>query len=342
MTNAKKQGVFRLGLIGCGAHALDYLCPPLSKLPDAELVACCDVDEGRTAQAMRSFGFQRPYLDYNTMLAKEDLHGVVIALPHSRLAGAAVAALRAGRNVFIEKPMAASPAEAREMRDAAKKSGASLMVGYCERFAEGRRIMKRLIEQGAIGDIVAVNAAKGSPPLLTGWQSDPTMGGGPIRWVGSHVTDQVLWMVGSEPERVSADITWRPNGGVEQDVSYTIRFKNGVLASFLCSQQVGAVDFVEVFGTKGRVRAEWPAEYYTIPGDTVTIQSAVVPAYANPTTILPGAPHPANMYAAELKEWLASLKERRQPAVTIEDGIAVVTVLDAVCRSARSGKPVAL
>ena len=77
------------------------------------------------------------------------------------------------------------------------------MVGYCQRFAAGRRFMKSLIERGALGDPVQVSGIK-CVSAYPGWWSDPNKGGGPLRFVGVHITDQVLWMLGGEPERVYA------------------------------------------------------------------------------------------------------------------------------------------
>ena len=333
--------VLRIGLIGCGSHGRDILCPALATVPEAKLVACCDVIEAAARETAEEFGAQRTYSDYGEMLAREEMDAVIVSLPHHLLKDAAVAAAASGRHVFVEKPVASNRAEATEIREAAMHSGVTVMPGYCQRYAEGRRMTKELIDKGAVGGIVAVSAGKGSNPLGS-WMADPKRGGGPLRWVGVHITDQILWMVGSEPVRVSAEIIWDSGTGVERDSTYTIRFESGVLASVVCSQRIGAVDFIEVFGNDGRVRAEWPAEYAGLPLDTVSVHSRTLPEFAHPTIIRPARPPGSDMYAKEMCAWVRSVIVGDRPPIGIGDGIRVLAVIDAVFESARNGRAVDL
>ncbi len=333
--------ILRVGLIGCGSHGRGILCPALATVREAKLVACCDVNEAAARETAEEFGVERTYSDYGEMLAREEMDAVIVSLPHHLLKDATVAAAASGRQVFVEKPVASNRAEAIEIREAAMQAGVTVMPGYCQRYTEGRRMMKELIDRGAVGRIVAVSAGKGSNPLGS-WMADPKRGGGPLRWVGVHITDQILWMVGAEPVRVSAEIIWDSGTGAERDSTYTIRFESGVLASVVCSQQIGAVDFIEVFGSDGRVRAEWPAEYSSLPLDTVSVHSRTVPEYAHPTTIRPARPPGSDMYAQEMRAWVGSLVDGNRPPIGIDDGIRVLTVIDAVFESARSGRPVDL
>ena len=304
-------------------------------LSDVELAVCADVDEGAAHQAVRDYGYARSYLDYDEMLSREELDGVVVSLPHYLLKDATVAAVRAGRDVFVEKPVAMNRAQAVEIREAASQAGVSVMAGYCLRYAWGRRKMKSLIDSGAVGEIAHVCAGKAWHEL-SGWPADPEKGGGMLHWLGVHVTDQVLWMAGSEPERVYSEVKWHPQTGADQNSTYTVRFKNGVIADIVCSQSVGVIiDFIEVLGTAGRVRAEWPT-------DIVYVQSEAVPDYGQPTTMRPFMASIAEMYERMLREWVDSLSEGRDPPIGIEAGVNVLSVIDAVHESGRTGKPVLL
>ena len=102
----------RIGQIGCGRHGRLKLARALASVGDADLVSCADLDEGATLRTAREFGFARRYQDYGEMLATEELNGVVVALPHHRLAEAAVAAANAGYNIFVEKPVGVNKAQA--------------------------------------------------------------------------------------------------------------------------------------------------------------------------------------------------------------------------------------
>ena len=323
----------RIGLIGCGGHGLGVLAPALEATEGAELTACADVDEDTVRQAAERLGIGRHHLDYRDMLLSEDLDAVVVALPHHLLRDASLDAIEQGLHVFVEKPMGLNRADGERIRDEARGAGVTVMVGYCQRYDEGRRTMKALIERGAVGDIAVVNAGKGCPPL-TGWLADPATGGGELLWLGVHITDQVLWMAGSTPETVSSEIVWNPRTGADQSAVFTIRFESGVLANVLCSQNVvGGLDFIEVLGDAGRVRAEWPS-------GVVRVYSEALPEYRHPTTIRPRTPLLAKMYEDEMRAWVSSLVDGRPPTIDADAGVRVLSIIDAVFESDRSGAPV--
>ena len=332
---APMTGNLRIGLIGCGGHGLGRLSPALTKVEGVELAACADPDEVAAYRGVEQYGYGRPYLDHHDMLSREELDAVVVATPHHLLKDAAIASIQSGRPVFVEKPMATSLAEGEEVRDAADRAGVPVTVGYCQRFAEGRRTMKSLLERGAVGEVAGVCAGKGSAPLQ-GWLADPKKGGGQLLYLGVHVTDQVLWMVDSEAERVYAEVSWHPDTGADQNSAFTIRFKNGVIADVLCSQNVaGSMDFIEVIGSAGRVRAEWAS-------NVVYVYSEALVEYRHPTTIRPNTDLSAQMYEDELKAWVASLVQGTDPPVTVDDGLRVLEIIDAVFTSGRTGEPVTL
>ena len=325
----------RIGQIGCGEHGLGVLAAQMPSIEGADLIAAAAVDEVAAGRAVEEYGFERPYLDYHRMLAQEDLDAVVVVTPHHLLKDAALAAIKSGAHVFIEKPMAVNRQEGQEIVDAAKSAGVTLMVGYCQRFAESRRLVKSLIERGAIGDIVSVNASKCCWPL-SGWPADPEKGGGRLRYIGVHATDQVLWLVGAEVERVYGEIVWHPATGADRRAAYTVRFKDGVLANVLCTQDADRlIDSVEVIGTAGRISADWPS-------DVVQVQSSVLEEYRQPTAVRPNGDLFTAMYRDEMQAWVDTLRDRKEPPITGEDGVRVLEVIDAVYQSGRTFLPVTL
>jgi predicted dehydrogenase len=187
----------RFGLIGCGQHGR-LLLRALAEVPGATLVACADPNEGARAQVA---GDGVPgFADYREMLEQARLDAAIVVTAHGALAAAATAALEAGLHVFCEKPMAISAAEGAGVVEAARRANRNLMIGYVLRFDALRQRMKRLIDKGAVGEISLVLAAKGGRPH-SGWLLDRAAGGGQLRWVGSHLVDQVFWMLGRPAER---------------------------------------------------------------------------------------------------------------------------------------------
>ncbi len=323
----------RFGVIGCGDHGR-RLTQALTGVPGARLVACSDANPA----ALASFpgeGLER-YNSGAEMLAQAQIDAVIVVTAHAALAATATAALESGRHVFCEKPMAVNAAQGRPVVEAARRAGRNLMVGYCLRYDALRAWTKRLIDQGAVGDIRYVCAGKGGQPL-TGWLADRAVGGGELMWLGSHLVDQVNWMVGRRAERVYAEMVRQPDGITDQTSVFTIRYEGGVLAHLDCSQgQHANSDYVEIVGSQGRIHTAW------VPRMVMTVHSNVIPEYREPTEIRPLDTNWLQMYTEELREFVASIQEGRQPAVSGEDGLRALEILDAVDESAERNAPIPL
>ncbi len=339
----------RFGLIGSGAQGR-YLSEGAMATGKAELVACADPKPQAVQLAMSFCGYKRSYADAAEMLDKEHLDAVIVATIHDQLQPMAMAAVKAGKHVFVEKPMALTAKDGRELVAAAQKAGVRLMVGYTLRFMPERILMKKLLDSGAIGDVVHVTGGQ-MIGGMGGWLGDPAHGGGPMFYIGSHATDFILWMAGKKVERVYAEEQRPDRNGVEKSLFITIRFAGGVLGQSSTSQQIGGrYGWADVLGTAGRMRAEWES-------NILQVQSAKVEAYRELTSIrVPAAAHmPAfapdarmsfagsayvRYWAAEFVEFIGAIRENRPPSVPGEDGVRVLEVIDAAFESARTGKPV--
>ena len=117
---------------------------------------------------------------------------------------------------------------------------------------------------------------------------------------------------------------------------FTIVFEGGLTASVTVSASLSRpFDFVEVFGTRGRIRSEWPSEI-------LDVQSDVVAEYETQTRITPMLPDYNQMYRLQMRDWVDSLAAGREPPIPVQAAVDVLSVIDAVYESARSGSPVAV
>ncbi|MBM4084099.1 MAG: Gfo/Idh/MocA family oxidoreductase [Planctomycetes bacterium] len=341
----------RFGLIGSGGQGR-YLSDALILGGKADLVACADPNPAAAETAVQQCGYKRAYADTREMLAKEALDAVIVATVHDQLKPCAMLAVQAGKHVMVEKPMALTAADGRELVAAARKAGVRLMVGYTLRFMPERILMKKLLAQGAVGEVVHVTAGQliGG---MGGWLGEKARGGGPLFYIGTHVLDQVLWVVGRKAQRVYAEVTPKGTGGVEADALFTIRFEGGAVAQVCTSQRMGGrYGWLDVIGSGGRMRAEWES-------NALYVESRTLEAYRNATTIAvpPDAYLPklapnarvnivgfryVRVWAAELLEFIAAIQESRDPSCSGEDGVRVLEVCDAVFESGRTGKAVQL
>jgi predicted dehydrogenase len=323
----------RIGLIGCGRHGR-YLATCLRRVAGAALVGCADSNLSAAQQAAKDSGLDAAHADAASMLADIRPDAVIVATTHSQ-AGECLTAIEAGCEVFVEKPLALTAHEGWAVVQAARQAGVQVMVGYCLRYTPVRVAMRDLLLGGAVGDLAYISAGKGGVPH-TGWLADPRQGGGQLMFLGSHVTDQILWLLGARAERVYAEVEWRADNGTDATSLYTIRFETGVSAHVVCSQAAHtSFDYVEFVGSAGRIRADWP-------DNVLTVHSDVFSAYSSPTIIRHSGDPLERMYVDELREFVSSIREGRQPAITAEDGVRVLEILDAVVESGRSGAPVAI
>ena len=194
----------RLGVIGtgsfCGCHF-----PGIEKAENAVAVACCDIDPEKVERRAKQFGIESTYTDYHELLAREDIDAVTLPLPDQVHKQVVIDALKAGKHVLCEKPMALSIEECKEMIKAAKESGKQLMVGQIGRHTPAFLKAKELLDQGAIGELFLVESEYAHDysraPGTNGWRKTPERE--PIIGGGCHAVDLIRMLAGN-PEEVFA------------------------------------------------------------------------------------------------------------------------------------------
>jgi predicted dehydrogenase len=162
-----------------------------------------------------------------------------------------------------------------------------------------------------------------------------------LLYVGCHVVDFVLWLTGSKPVSVYAEMRRRSDTGTDELSAIQLRLANGVAAQLLVSQTQPAFGYdVRVYGTSGDVSLRGRNLFQP----ELEAFSTATQAFRNPVTIRPVLRGDAisTMLLPELDEFAQSILETRSPAITAADGLLVLQVLDAVVESARVGRQVAI
>ncbi len=321
----------RIALVGCGSHGAARLAPAIRAAPGAVLSACVDPDADAARAAAHGQADVLPDLDALTHAPRVD--AAVIAVPHDLLAPTALACLRAGLHVLVEKPVGVTEAEGAAVAAAARAAGLTCMAAYCQRFLEVRTRARDLLRRGLAGDVRTAAASKGGPPL-TGWLADPARGGGQLLFLGSHLVDQLLWLHRQPVTRVYAAMTHRDDTGSDESTSGVIEFADGVSAAISLSQAAGApYDHLEIIGTGGRIRSDW------LSGQ-IDVETAAGHAARRPRVEYVRSDPMQPMYDAEVAEFAAAVHAGRPPAVDGDDAVRVLRVLDALRASAARGAPV--
>ena len=329
----------RVGLVGCGWHG-STLAQAIARSQGLLLVACADPDAAAANRAATNAAHVSTHASSEALLAEAEVDAIVIATPHHLLAPVALTAIRAGKHVLAEKPIALSEPEAAEVAAAVAQAGVTYMSGYSFRFSMGHYVHD-LLAGGAVGDIRGITGAIGIGPLNDGWIAYPETGGGPLLYLGCHLIDLALWLLRDEPVEVFAHMQLRPDTGVDDTTALQIRCAKGALAQFLVTQaastffyELGIHGGAGTIELRGRNFLQFELE----------VSSTVLPAYAEPTIIRPAVrgDNVTMMLVPELEAFATAVYERCQPAITVADGRQVLRILDAVRESGRAGKPITL
>ncbi len=179
----------KIGVIGLGSFGETH-CQAWANISGVELHALCTRRQPRLAELADRFGVARTYTDYREMLQDSELDAVDIVTMWDQHVEPALAALAAGKHVFLEKPMASTVADCEKIVAAAKRSSHYLMVGHICRFNPRYAAAKEAIAAGRIGKIVSMYARRNIPVGRSGEILDKI---GPIIGDGVHDADLMLW-----------------------------------------------------------------------------------------------------------------------------------------------------
>ncbi len=346
--------VLNVGVIGLGIgrwHASNF-----DEYRRCKLVAVCDQNEHLRQITIdkHSLPADSAYSDYRKMFAdakRTGLQAISIALPNKLHAPVTVAALKAGLHVLCEKPMATSAAGARRMLAAAKAAKRTLMIHFSTRFGREARALKRAIEAGTIGDVYfgrSVWHRRRGIPGLGGWFTNKDLaGGGPVMDLGVHRLDLAMWLMGNpRPVSVSGS-TYNTLGkrlAKEQGKSFDvedlgcamIRFDNGATlileASWASNSDKAEEMFTQLYGTEGGV-------VHGNCGEGHAFEAHVV-GEANGTFWNSKMEDATVPDLSGFHEFVDAVLEKRQPIATARQGLDVQLVLDAIYKSARTGREV--
>jgi len=243
---AKKVGV---ALIGAGLHANTGILPSIKKIRNIELVCLADADGYKAKHTAGKYGFKYVVSDYKEMLKDPAVNCVLIAVRHNLHARMAIDCLNAGKNVFVEKPLAMNEEELRQITKAYRAHpGLIFMVGFNRRFSPMAQKAKSLLA-GADNMVINCRVNAGFVPKDS-WVHDSGEGGGRVIGEACHFVDLEQFLAGSLPVSVFAQNT-SDNG--EDNLIISLKMKNGSVATILYTSQGDRLlprERVEVFSKK--------------------------------------------------------------------------------------------
>lgn len=362
MAEQKQNTILKVGIIGCGGIANGKHMPSLATVDEVEMVAFCDLVEERAEKAAKEYGTEdaKVYTDYKELLKDSNIDVVHVCTPNKSHAEITIDALESDMHVMCEKPMAKTAAEAREMVEAAERTGKKLTIGYQNRFRPDSEYLNATCRRGDLGDIYFAKAhaiRRRAVPTWGVFLNEDEQGGGPLIDIGTHALDLTLWMVdnykpktvvgtsyhklGDQTDTANAWGDWDPEEFKVEDSAFGfIVMENGTTIILESSWALNTLDVGEaqtsLSGTKAgadmkdglRINGVDLNKMYT---KKPSLGVGGVDFYEGKAQD-PGA--------KEAQSWIDAILNDTDPVVMPEQALAVTEILEAIYESAKTGKAV--
>jgi len=345
----------RVGIIGVGGIAQAHL-QGYAKLGDkVELLAFCDTILEKAEKGAKEFGSPKAkcFTDYREMLEMKNIDAVDICTPNKFHAPIAIDALKAGKHVYCEKPMAINSEEAEAMVKTAKETGKKLSVGYPSRLSDDAQLLKQMISSGELGEIYYAEAAairRRGVPTWGVFLSKELQGGGPLIDIATHILDLILWLMGDYSKPVAVlGTTYRklaPLGGyniwgpwdpekfeVEDSGFGMVRLESGATVVVKSSWALNTEEPHPSYlcGTKGGAVIGGSSTKVFLQAHNRLMDLTPVPTQSSESLI-----------DREIAYWVECLLEDKEPLVKPEEAAQVTRLLDLIYKSSDSGQAINL
>jgi predicted dehydrogenase len=364
---------FNIGIIGVGWPGQRHI-EGYQKHPEARIVALSDVNTAAAEVVKEEYGVEgaKIYGDYRELLADPEIDAVSICTPNFLHVPMAIEALRAGKHVLLEKPLAHTLADGERLAaEVATHPNQTFMIALNNRYRPDSILLKEKIAAGELGSIYYAKTGwlRGADEFtLRGWfVRREQSGGGPLIDLGVHMLDLALWFMGNpRPVSVTGSVYqeqnqfMRESTGAEVDVedlaAAFIKLDNGatIVLDVSWMSHIPETNFVytQLFGQQGGANVQ---RRYT-PGlprhqeMTISTTTGAGPGRATLLTqpvfqTVASAQTDYMLYESfrgEIADFVDSVREGRQPGATITHGLDILRVLDGIYRSAESGKQIDL
>ncbi len=325
----------RIGIVGMGVMGWQY-AEILSALPHCTLEWICDIDEERLREAQQRFHVPT-YADYRRVL-DSPVDGVIIATPDNYHLQPCVDFAKSRKHILVEKPLATTLKDAEEIVKVCKEEGVKLMVGHILRFDPRYVLLKQKV--GEVGDLIHIytrrNNLLSNARRIKGRTS-------PLFFLAIHDVDILCWLKGSLPEWVfaSANSKLLRGYGTYDSAFLLMQWEDGTLGCVETSWVLpddlpSALDAqLEVVGERGAI-------YLQIDNHCLRMYSQGQAVFPDTAYHLIVEDMPFGILRQEVEHFLLCIERNEEPAITGEDGLRAVRVVEGAERAIKSGEKVRL
>jgi predicted dehydrogenase len=328
----------RVGIMSFAHVHADGFLHVLRGLPDVEVIGFSDTDVERGKKFSELYNTK--WFDTHEALLKEGVDAVVICSENANHREPVELAARAGAHILCEKPIEVNVQDAEAMRDACRGAGVNFMTAFPMRFDPNIQELKKMLDREDLGRLYAINGINHSeiPKAHRAWFAIKALaGGGAIMDHTVHLLDLYRWFTGSEVTELYAEVS-NPFYENEIDVDsaglVTLTFANGMFATIDCSWSRPPMVYprwghlkMELIGENGAVAVDAFSQHLNLYSKTASRSTSWLGWGSDSNTVM-------------VQEFLSSIREKREPAVTWKDGFEAMKVALACYESAAKGQPV--
>lgn len=355
--------IVKIGIIGCGGIANGKHMPSLKKIKNVQMVAFCDIIEERAVKAAEEYGVEgaKVYTDYKELLKDRDIEVIQVCTPNRSHAFISIDAMEAGKHVMCEKPMAKTYKEAKEMLDASERTGMKLTIGYQSRWRADSLYLKKMCEDGELGEIYygkAIALRRRAVPTWGVFLNEYEQGGGPLIDIGTHALDLTLWMMDNYKPKMVVGTTfeklknqkdcgnawgdWDPKKFTVEDAAFGfIVMENGATIMLESSWALNIRNPKEaitmICGTEGGADMFDGLNINFIKNGRQCILKPDLTAGGVAFYDGDGDEDPSVL---EARAWLDAVVNDHEPRTKASQALVVTQILEAIYESAKTGKPV--
>jgi predicted dehydrogenase len=343
--------MIKIGIIGCGSITKVRHAPEYAAHPQTQLAGFFNRRKDRAMEMVELYG-GKAYDSYEELLADPDIDAVSVCTSNGTHAPIAIAALRAGKHVLCEKPMATTVADAEKMIAAARQAGKYLMIAHNQRLAAAHVKAKQLLAEGEMGRIISFRtvfshqgpemwSADKSPNTWFFNKQEATMGA--VGDLGIHKADLIRWLIGDEIREVMAMVTTLDKKGsdgeliaIDDNAMCVLRSKTGIAGTLT----VGWTNYAKglpdnattLFCTEGVIKLydhpDYPLEIFKRNGEKILYRFDQGPA------------NQVQGNSGVIDRFVASVIDGVPPEISGEEGLAALKIILACIESSATGKKV--
>jgi len=324
--------MINFGICGCGGFIEKAILPNMLAVKNANPIAAFDTDRERLERICNEFSIERACNSFEDLIALEEIDVIYISSPNVLHKEQTIAAAKAGKHVFCQKPMGMNAHECYEMIEACKMHSVKLGVGFCYTFGGAQQKVRQMIRDGIIGvaSYMQISFSLGGyNPESAGWRYNPKLsGGGPLMDVAPHLIDLAFFLFSDTAESVMSYVRPDPSDTqIELDTVSILELKHGSRIVIDTSFERDHLHHYTVIGTEGEIFASgtmgWKAG-----GDLFLIKDGIK------KQINFSLEEHINK---EILEFCSAIEQNEPVPVPGEAGMHVQAVIDAIYESGRTG-----